>query len=169
MYLDPLVRRRRLLLQDVCIYPNVIKAVVSSIRFMSLNMDDEIERRVNHDNSWIYCRSVRLPNHAVLRRNNRRLARSNSLEHYATTGLQLQVHCRIYGVFGWMPVCGGGLHTRMFSRIWSMSRRLRQQWGRWRRWRPRAKSALRLPRGNRVPRRMRQGARRRPYLQRGLC
>jgi hypothetical protein len=27
MYLDPLARRRRLLLQDVCIYPNVIKAV----------------------------------------------------------------------------------------------------------------------------------------------
>ena len=29
---------------------------------------------------------------------------------------------------------GRGLHTRMFSRIWSVSRRLRQQWGRWR-WR----------------------------------
>jgi hypothetical protein len=27
MYLDPLVRRRRLLLPDVCIYPDVIKAV----------------------------------------------------------------------------------------------------------------------------------------------
>jgi len=168
MYLDPLARR--LLLQDVFIYSNVIKAVVSSICFMSLNMDDEIERRVNHDNSRIYCRSVRLPNHAVLPRNNRRPARSNSLEHYATTGLQLQVYSRIYGVFGWMPVCGRGLHTRMCSRIRSMPRRLRQQWRRRRgRGRPRAKSALRLPGGDRVPRRMRQGARRRPYLQRGLC
>ena len=26
------------------------------------------------------------------------------LEYYATTGLQLQVYSRIYGVFGWMPV-----------------------------------------------------------------
>ena len=66
---------------------------------------------------------------------------------------------------------GGGLHSRMFSRIWSVSRRLRQQWrrGRWRRGRPRAESALRVSARDRVPRRMRQGARRGPYLQRGLC
>ena len=35
--------------------------------------------------------------------------------------------------------------------------------------RPRTEFALRLSAGDRVPRRMRQGARRRPYLQRGLC
>ena len=89
-------------------------------------------------------------------------------ERNATTRLQLQVHRRVHGVSGGMPVRGGACIPDVSSHL-DCVKTVAAAVAAGRRWRPRPKSALRLSGGDRVPRRMRQGARRRPHPQRGLC